>query len=90
MGYDTGLVTETVKPAASVTVSVTIRIAGSASCVTTADGSAEAAIAPERAPITRVLVLAGERYVITHGDLVDAVDQRAMALHLAAEAARSG
>lgn len=33
-------------------------------------------------------VLAGERYIVTHGDLVDAVDQRGEELRAAAVVAR--
>ncbi len=49
---------------------------------------AEAVVTPEDAAL-RVLdaVLAGEPYVITHGDLAAAVDDRAVALRRAAEAA---
>ncbi len=33
-------------------------------------------------------VLAGDRYIVTHGDLVEAVDRRSTDLHRAAESAR--
>ena len=35
-------------------------------------------------------ILAGERYVITHGDLVQAIEERSARLSTAAEEARSG
>lgn len=51
---------------------------------------AAALATPEEAARTVVdAVLDGEPYVITHGDLVDAVSRRAAALHRAAEAART-
>ena len=52
---------------------------------------AEAVVEPDEAA-RRVLdlVLGGETYVVTHGDLVEAVDRRGAALRLAAEAARDG
>ncbi len=40
------------------------------------------------APHVLDALLSGERYVVTHGDLLGAVDDRSAALHRAAEAAR--
>ena len=50
-----------------------------------------ALLTPEEAAQRAVeAILAGEPYVVTHGDLVGAVSTRADALRRAAEAARTG
>lgn len=52
---------------------------------------ADDVIGPDAAAVGVIdAVLAGERYVITHGDLVDAVDARSADLRRAAEAALGG
>jgi NAD(P)-dependent dehydrogenase (short-subunit alcohol dehydrogenase family) len=52
-------------------------------------GMTAAVAAPDDiAPAVLDALLAGEPYVVTHGDLVEAVDHRNAALHRAAEAAR--
>jgi len=54
-------------------------------------GMTTALVTPEEAARRAVEgILAGEPYVVTHGDLVDAVSTRADALRRAAEAARTG
>jgi NAD(P)-dependent dehydrogenase (short-subunit alcohol dehydrogenase family) len=60
-----------------------------AAMVASNPGMTRAVAAPEDAA-RKVLdaVLAGERYIITHGDLVEAVDERSAQLHRAAESAR--
>jgi NAD(P)-dependent dehydrogenase (short-subunit alcohol dehydrogenase family) len=40
------------------------------------------------APHVLDAIAAGDRYIVTHGDLVDAVDERGVELHRAAESAR--
>ena len=54
-------------------------------------GLARDLASPEDAAAATIdAVLAGERYIVTHGDLVDAVDQRGSALRAAATRANGG